>query len=158
MKATIPSQHILVVDDEPMVSDALKMLLTFDGHTIELANDGPDALKKLSKNKFDVVFTDLKMRGMLGDALARAIKREYPRQVVVMVTAYGDVLSPRENVSIPVDSVISKPFSIRALRNALRHARELNEDRQIAATSPPLADSAVVLRPRAPGKKKAAHF
>jgi DNA-binding NtrC family response regulator len=155
MKAPIPSQHILVVDDEPMVRDALKMLLTFDGHTIELANDGPSALKKLSKGKFDVVFTDLKLQGMLGDALARTIKDEYPQQVVVMVTAYGDVLSPRDKLSIPVDSLISKPFSIRSLRNALKHARELNENSRIAATSPALAGSAVV--PRRTVKKKAAH-
>ena len=155
MKAPIPSQHILVVDDEPMVRDALKMLLTFDGHTTELANDGPSALKKLSKRKFDVVFTDLKMQGMLGDALARTIKREYPQQVVVMVTAYGDILSPRQKLSIPVDFLVSKPFSIRGLRNALRHAHELNENRQIAATLPLLADSLAV--PTATGKKKAAH-
>ncbi|MEO8429806.1 MAG: response regulator, partial [Verrucomicrobiota bacterium] len=64
MTTPIPSQHILVVDDEPTVRDALKMLLTFDGHTIKLANDGPSALKKLSAHKFDVVFTDLKMHGL----------------------------------------------------------------------------------------------
>ena len=155
MKAPIPAQHILVVDDEPMVRDALRMLLTFDGHTIELAKDGPGALKKLSKHKFDVVFTDLKMQGMLGDSLARAIKRAYPQQFVVMVTGYGDVLSPRQKQSIPVDSLISKPFSIRTLRNALRCAHELNENRQRAATSPPLADSAAASG--TPGKKKAAH-
>jgi CheY-like chemotaxis protein len=153
MKAPIPPQHILVVDDEAMVREALKMLLTFDGHTVELASDGPDALKKLSKHEFDVVFADLKMRGMLGDVLARAIKTEYPQQVVIMVTAYGDVLSPRQKLSIPVDFLISKPFSIRALRNALRHAHKLNENRQIAVTSAALADSV----PMPTGNKKAAH-
>ena len=101
MKAAIPPQHILAVDDEPMVREALKMLLTFDGHTVELASDGPGALRKLSKDKFDVVFADLKMQGMLGDTLARAIKTEYPQQVIVMVTAYADVLSPRQKLSIP---------------------------------------------------------
>ena len=155
MKPSIPAQRILVVDDEPMVRDALKMLLTFDGHTIDLANDGPSALRKLSKHRFDVVFTDLKMEGMLGDALARAIKKEYPQQVVVMVTAYGDVLTSRDKLSIPVDSLISKPFSIRTLRNVLKRAHGLNEKRQIAATSPPLADSAAARR--AARKKKAAH-
>jgi len=137
------------------VRDALKMLLAFDGHTIELAKDGPDALKKLSKHKFDVVFTDLKMRGMLGDALAQAIKRKYPQQVIVMVTGYGDALSPRDKQSIPVDSLISKPFSIRSLRNALKQAHKLNENRQMAATSPPLSDSAAARG--ASRKKKAAH-
>ena len=156
MSRSIPPQHILVIDDDSSVQNTLRLVLTFERNTVELAINGREALEKLDKHKFDVVFTDLKMQGMLGDALVRAIKKDYPQQVVLMVTAYGDVLSPLQKLSIPVDSLISKPFSIRTLRNALRRAHELNENSQKAATSPPLADPAAVSG--VIGKKKAAHF
>src|SRR6266508_2847202 len=94
MPNRILSQHILVVDDEPTVRDSLRMVLTFEGHTVELASDGPEALQRLAEQKFDIVFTHLKMPGMLGHELARHIKKKQPYQVVIMMTAYAGFLSP----------------------------------------------------------------
>jgi two-component system capsular synthesis sensor histidine kinase RcsC len=71
-----------------MVRDVLKMTLNFEGHTVELASSGSEALQKLAEQKFDIVFTDLNMPGMRGDELARRIKSENPQQVI----AYGDGL------------------------------------------------------------------
>src|SRR5690348_15551716 len=96
MTHPIPSQHILVVDDEPAVRDTLKTALTFEGHTVELAGDGPEALQKLAERKFDIVFTDFNMPEMLGNDLVRRIRKKYPHQVIVMVTGYADFLSPPE--------------------------------------------------------------
>jgi CheY-like chemotaxis protein len=127
MPRSIPSQHILVVDDEPMVRDALKMALTFEGHTVELASDGPEALQKLAEQKFDIVFTDFSMPQMLGDELARRIKKLYPHQVIAMVTAYADFLSPRGKRANPVDFIITKPFALETIENAIERAREINK-------------------------------
>ena len=127
MPRASPSQHILVVDDEPMVRDALKMALTFSGHTVELASNGPEALRKLAEQKFDIVFTDLNMPGMRGDELARRIKRENPQQVIAMVTAYANVLSPSEKELNPVDFFIVKPFALETIAKALEQAHEMNK-------------------------------
>ena len=128
MPRPVPSQHILVVDDEPMVREALKMVLTFEGHTVELASDGPEALQKLAEQKFDIVFTDLKMPQMLGHELARRIKEKYPFQVVVMVTAYTGFLSPpQEKKTNPVDFILTKPFDLETLVSAVRRAHEINK-------------------------------
>jgi len=126
MSHSIPSQHILVVDDEPAIRDTLKMALAFEGHTIELACDGPEALKKLAEQKFDIVFTDFNMPEMLGNELVRRIKKEYPHQVIVMVTAYADFLSPRGKKANPVDFIITKPFALETIENAIERAREIN--------------------------------
>lgn len=126
MSHPIPSQHILVVDDEPAIRDTLKMALAFEGHTIELACDGPEALKKLAEQKFDIVFTDFNMPEMLGNDLVRRIKKEYPHQVIVMVTAYADFLIPREKKTNPVDFIITKPFALETIENAIERAREIN--------------------------------
>ena len=127
MSHPIPSQHILVVDDESPVRDALKMVLTFEGHTVELASDGPEALKKMSEQKFDIVFTDLKMPEMLGHELARSIKSKFPHQAVIMLTAYEGFLNPpQEKRTNPVDFIINKPFSITSIVSAVRRAHEIN--------------------------------
>ena len=127
MPRASPSQHILVVDDEPMVRDALKMALTFSGHTVELASNGPEALRKLAEQKFDIVFTDFCMPEMLGDELARRIKKLYPQQVIAMVTGYADFLSPRGKKANPVNFIITKPFALETIENAIERAREINK-------------------------------
>ena len=128
MPRPIPSQHILVVDDEPLVREGLKMALTFEGHTVELASDGPEALQKVAEQKFDIVFTDLKMPQMHGHELARLIKEKYPYQVVVMVTAYAGFLSPpHEKKTNPVDFILNKPFDLKTIVSAVRRAHEINK-------------------------------
>ena len=69
-----PPRKILVVDDEPFVCDAVKMMLNFDGHTVQTANSGQEALEMLERDKFDLVITDFAMPNMKGDELAAAIK------------------------------------------------------------------------------------
>jgi two-component system, cell cycle sensor histidine kinase and response regulator CckA len=138
MPRPILTQHILVVDDEPMVRDALKMVLTFEGHTVELASDGPEALQKVAEQKFDIIFTDYKMPQMSGDDLARCIKRQYPCQVVVMVTAYAGFLSPSQKRTMPVDFIITKPFDLQTILNAVRRACQINKsNRKKAGPSRP---------------------
>ena len=55
---SVPKKKILVVDDEPFVCDAVKMMLTFDGHEVVTANDAREALKFFEADKFDLVITD----------------------------------------------------------------------------------------------------
>src|SRR6266576_671357 len=87
-----PQRRILVVDDEPFVCDAVKMMLAFDGHDVLTANNGKEALALFEKGKFDLVITDFAMPGMKGDELAVAIKARSPGQPVVMITAYAEML------------------------------------------------------------------
>src|SRR5580765_7865036 len=88
----IPKRKILVVDDEPFVCDAVKMMLAFDGHDVQTANSGKEALEIFDKGKFDLVITDFSMPAMKGDELAIAIKSRIPKQPVVMITAYAEML------------------------------------------------------------------
>jgi two-component system cell cycle sensor histidine kinase/response regulator CckA len=114
--STPPPHRILVVDDEPFVCDALKMLLEFDGHKVQTAHNAPDALAMYEPGKFDLVITDYSMPQMKGDELAVAIKERVPAQPVVMVTAYAEMLKlPIKGV----DFVISKPFPLESLREAI---------------------------------------
>ena len=136
MSRSIIPQHILVVDDEPLVRDTLKMALTFQGHLVELASNGPEALQKLAEQNFDIVFTDYNMPEMLGDELARRIKKKYPHQVIAMVTAYADFLSPGGKRANPVDFIITKPFALETIENAIERALEINKANTKKSESP----------------------
>jgi len=115
MSAGASKLRILVVDDEPSVSNAVKLLLQFDGHQVEAANSGKDALAMFERSRFDLVFTDFAMPEMKGDKLADAIKSRAPEQPIIMLTAYPGALPP----SLSVDHVVAKPFRLQHLREAI---------------------------------------
>jgi len=114
-----PPRKILVVDDEPFVCDAVKMMLSFDGHEVEVAGNGKDALAMFEPGKFDLVITDFAMPTMKGDELAAAIKARAPNQPVVLITAYAEMLQSSGNPLKGIDFVISKPFLLEDLHEAM---------------------------------------
>ncbi len=114
-----PQKRILVVDDEPLVCDAVKMMLDFDGHTVETAGSAKDALARMEKARFDVVITDFEMPVMKGDELAAVIKAKDPKQPVIMITAYAEMLEAAGHPLTGVDCMISKPFLLENLREAI---------------------------------------
>ena len=116
---SFPKRRSQVVDDEPFVCDAVKMMHNFDGHVVETANNGREALALFDKGKFDVVITDFAMPNMKGDELAAQIKSRNPKQPVVMITAYAEMLQASGNLLKGVDFVISKPFLLENLREAI---------------------------------------
>lgn len=122
-----PKRRILVVDDEPFVCDAVRMLLTFDGHAVQTASNGAEALALFDKDKFDLVITDFEMPIMKGDKLAAAIKARDPKQPVVMITAYAETLQASSNSVMGVDFIISKPFLLENLREAITRTNPANK-------------------------------
>ena len=108
-----------MVDDEPLVCDAIKMMLQYDGHVVKTAGSAKDALTLLEKGKFDLVITDYKMPGMTGDELALAIKALDPAQPVIMITAYAEMLKSAGHSLEGIDYILSKPFLMADLRTAI---------------------------------------
>lgn len=95
------------------------MMLVFDGHDVMTANSGKEALGILEKEKFDLVITDFAMPVMKGDELAATIKKRWPRQPIVMITAYAEMLQSSGSPLPGVDHLISKPFLLENLREAI---------------------------------------
>ncbi len=82
---------ILIVDDEAEHRDILEMILSSNGFPIETAKSGLEALKKLEKENYHLVLSDLKMPEMSGLELLDKIKEEHAEQDVIIVTGYGTV-------------------------------------------------------------------
>ncbi len=119
-KSEIEPRKILVVDDEPYVCDAVRMMLAFDGHQVETAASGKDALAMFSPGKYDLVITDYAMPAMKGDELAIALKARAPSQPVVLITAYAEMLKSSDNPLAGIDFIVSKPFLLENLREAVQ--------------------------------------
>lgn len=115
-------RRILVVDDEPLVCDALRLMLQYDGHHVEIAHSGPEALARFKPGEFDIVITDFSMAAMKGDELATTIKARSPKQPVIMITAYAEVIQSTAQDLSAVNAVLSKPFQIENLREAIAKA------------------------------------
>ena len=116
---SIVPRNILVVDDEEYVCDALKMLLSVDGHEVATANNGREALELFNGRAFDVVITDYTMPEMNGDELVTAIKAKKPAQPIVMITAYVEALTGGKKSLNGVDVLVSKPFRQEQIREAI---------------------------------------
>jgi CheY-like chemotaxis protein len=108
--------RILVVDDEESVCMSIRMLLMMDGHLVETALSGEEALVKFAQAGFDLVLTDYSMSGMKGADLAVAIKASAGACPVLVISAYAQMLPKK----LPfVDGILGKPFSREELRNAI---------------------------------------
>ena len=112
-------RHILIVDDEPTVRQSVQLLLQDDGHIVEEARSGFEALALFEPGKFDMIFTDYLMPEMKGDQLAATIKKLSPKQPVVMLTAFPEKLQSSDCPLGGVDSIICKPFELETLRWAI---------------------------------------
>lgn len=115
-----------MVDDEPMVCDTFKMLLTSVGHTVEAVTTAQWALVVMEKGTFDLVIIDYALPAMKGDELAVAIKERWPNQPIVIVSASAEMLQSRSQPLPGVDFILGKPFSMEELREAM--AKVLPED------------------------------
>ena len=119
MTATVIKRHILVVDDEPLVCETVTMLLQCDGHLVDAAGSGEQALALFQPGKFDLVITDFFMPAMTGGELAAAIKHRSPSQPVVLLTAFAERFRSPGQALRGVDVVIDKPIPMETLREAI---------------------------------------
>jgi two-component system response regulator HydG len=101
---------IMVVDDELIVRESLFHWFKKYGHAVDTASSGFEALEKLEKDPFQLLFVDIKMPGMDGLELLEKVTEEYPDTMVVIITAYGSIESAVEAMRIGASDYLLKPF------------------------------------------------
>jgi len=102
--------NIMIVDDEKIVRESLFHWFTKIGHYVEKASSGFEALEKLEKSPFDVLFVDIKMPAMNGIELLEKVKTEYPETIVIIITAYGSIESAVRAMQLGASDYLLKPF------------------------------------------------
>jgi CheY-like chemotaxis protein len=104
-------RKVLVVDDDPVVGKSFNRVLSDKGYIVVTAQDGFDALMKLQAEKYDVVFTDIRMPGMDGLEVAEQVKASQPWTPVVIVTGYGTAANEERARAAGVSDFLRKPLS-----------------------------------------------
>ena len=105
------SHKILVVDDDPVVAKSFDRVLGAKGYAVITACDGEEALRKLEAERYDAVFTDIKMPGISGIEVAEKIKAAKPWLPVVIVTGYASDAYRARAAAAGVSDFLQKPLS-----------------------------------------------
>jgi len=130
--AAAPAHTLLLVDDEPLVCEALKRQLRREGYRILVAASANEALEILAVEPVGVIVADYRMPGMNGVELLRRARELSPDTVRMMLTGHADLQNVKAAINAgAVHKFFSKPWDDDELRNALREAFR-NLDQQLA--------------------------
>lgn len=140
--------HVLVVDDNEVNRDLLARRLAREGHRVELALDGLDALAKLAADDFDLILLDIMMPGLNGYEVLERLKADEALRYlpVILISALADDDNMVKGISLGADDFLPKPFNPHILRarvgaslarkrlhdNEQRYARSLEREMEIA--------------------------
>ena len=116
------SRKVLVVDDDPVVRKSFDRVLTSKGYAVITAESGEEALRKLNQEKYDIVYTDIRMPGMSGLDVAEQVKARQPWTPVVIITGYGTEAAESRAKAAGVSSFMHKPLSPEMIEGSARDA------------------------------------
>lgn len=115
-------RKVLVVDDDPIVGQSFNRVLTSKGYAVITASSGEEALAKLKAERYDLVYTDLRMPGMDGLEVAERVKAKQPWTPVVIVTGYASRTSEERAYAAGVSDFLSKPLSPEMIEDSAARA------------------------------------
>ncbi len=107
-------RHILVVDDDLLVAGLMADILTAEGHVVDLAKNGREALEMLAGRSYDLIVSDLRMPELDGVALYRELERVQPALLERLGIVSGTT-EPAEYATFLAEThipVLSKPFNV----------------------------------------------
>ncbi|MBP3235447.1 MAG: sigma-54 dependent transcriptional regulator [Bacteroidales bacterium] len=126
---------ILIVDDERAIRNSLKEILTDEGYDVDLAEDGPTALAMVDKEKYDVIFCDIKMPGMDGTEVLDKLVADGIDSAIVMISGHGDIDTAVECIKKGAFDFIQKPLDLNRILITIKNASErttiINENRTL---------------------------
>ncbi len=120
---------ILFIDDEDIVLRSCRRIFAPEGLEIDTAVSGEEGLDKARRKTYDVVVTDLKMPGLGGLDVLKALRRERPETVVIVFTGYANVETAREALKNGAFDYIPKPFTPDEIKDVVRNAVSARKDR-----------------------------
>ena len=107
------SLSILVVDDEPGITELIRDALTMHGHNVICAQNGVEALGLMASNQVDVVYLDIRMPKGDGVTALKEIRKLWPSLPVIMITGCGHRDAIDETLGLGAFACLVKPFSIK---------------------------------------------
>src|SRR5438132_7509867 len=117
-------KHLLLVEDEAPLREAIALQLMDRGYQVEQADSGEAAIARLADFAFDIIITDLRLPGLDGSAVIEAAIERYPEIIAIVITGYGTVKDAVEAIKRGASDFVSKPFQFAELAHVLDSALE----------------------------------
>jgi len=117
---------ILLIEDDPGITDTLQRVLTGEGHEVTIEKRGDDGLALAVKDLFNVVITDLRLPGLSGLELIRELHTARPRLPIILITAFGTTDTAIEATKFGAYDYLLKPFNIPQLLDLIQKAANSN--------------------------------
>ncbi len=116
-------KKLLVIDDEAMILDALKVIMEDMGHCVATYSDAREGERAALAGDYDLVITDLRMPGRNGAEITRTILERKPRQKILLITAYPADPLLGQALDAGAVGVLKKPFEIAKILDFLGGGR-----------------------------------
>lgn len=131
-----PPARILIVDDEKDVNEAFKKILIKAGYEVTTVTDGVQAVYEFKKNSYNIVLVDLKISGLDGIAVMKAVKEICPATEVIIITGFGSLESAQEALRAGAYDYLLKPIPdindiLRIVRRAADKERLLRGNQEL---------------------------
>jgi DNA-binding NtrC family response regulator len=114
--------RILILDDEPIVCKRLKPTFEKLGYEVEVFVDSTLAMARIKETDFDIVITDLKMKGIDGLQFVDAVKSKSPDTEVIVITGFATMETAKESFKLGIFDFVAKPFKISEIRELVEKA------------------------------------
>jgi DNA-binding NtrC family response regulator len=121
---TEQTRHLLIVEDEAPLRQAIAEQLADHGYQVEQADSGEAAVARLADFAFDIIITDLRLPGIDGSSVVEAAVERYPDIVAIVITGYGTFKDAVNAIKRGAHDFVTKPFQIDALLHVLDSALE----------------------------------
>jgi DNA-binding NtrC family response regulator len=119
--------RILLTDDDRSIRRALRDVIELEGHQVEEAENGLEALKKMETSVFDVLFCDLKMPQMDGLALMQELQNKGNEVHIIVMSGHGTIETAVKALKLGAYDFIEKPLNLNRILVSLKHVAEKNQ-------------------------------
>ena len=113
---------ILIVDDERAIRNSMKEILEYESYKVDVAENGVEALRKVQNEKFDLIFSDIKMPEMDGITFLEAVLKERGDLPVIMISGHGEIDVAVRSIKMGAYDFISKPLDMNRVLVTVRNA------------------------------------
>lgn len=103
--------HILIVDDDPRITDLLRRVLAFEGYSVSIAATGQEAFNRVLERPPDLVVLDIMLPGLNGLEVARRLREAGDSVPILMLTARDTVADRVQGLDVGADDYLAKPFA-----------------------------------------------
>ena len=134
-------RKVLVVDDDPVVRKSFDRVLSGKGCAVITAESGEEALHKLDEERYDIVYSDVRMPGMSGLEVAENVKARRPWTPVVIITGYGTEAAEARAKAAGVSSFLHKPLSPAMIEDSVRDTLAATAEAAEAMVLPAAAEA-----------------